>query len=99
MPPGPAAEPSSGRLVAAPNPFVHGAALSFGGPAAPEGRVRILDAQGRLIQTIDLDRRGEGGFSWNGLDVSGRKAAPGVYFGWLENRGSATQGGCLIVCR
>jgi len=37
LPPGPAAEPSSGRLVAAPNPFVHGRRCPSAGRRRPRG--------------------------------------------------------------
>jgi subtilisin family serine protease len=68
-------------LRAAPNPFRTDTRIA--GPAAT--RVDIFDLAGRLRRTALLD--GEGGFTWDGHDGSGRRVAPGIYF--LRARGLA----------
>lgn len=68
--------PARPRLSAVPNPVRGGVLFSLGGRGG--GAVTVFDASGRLVRTLELDRRGE--TRWTGTDEHGRRCAPGVYF-------------------
>ena len=65
------------------NPFRPGAALQLAIPA-PGGQpdVRILDASGRIVRSLDTGVLSPGihGVHWDGLDRAGRPVPAGVYF-------------------
>jgi hypothetical protein len=67
-------------MSAAPNPFSTSTALRFG-PAIEDGEsVRIFDAGGRKVATLEAT---EGRASWNGRDRHGHLLPSGVYFARL----------------
>lgn len=70
-------------LGAAPNPWCGRTGIRFGLPAGGESvGLRILDVTGRLVQLIRTPEL-EAGYHqipWDGRDLDGRWAAPGIYF-------------------
>jgi subtilisin family serine protease len=77
-----AASAALAPLVAGPSPFR--GSLALRAPAA--GRVRVLDASGRVVRSFAV----EGGPArWDGRDETGREASPGLYFlHWQDARTS-----------
>jgi aminopeptidase N len=79
----------AGRIALAqnsPNPFSAETRIAFTLPGELDVRLAVYDVQGRRVATL-VDGLVEGGrhvASWDGTDVSGSKAAPGVY--WLSFR-------------
>ncbi len=53
---------------------------------AKEGKVRIRDANGEVIRTVDLKelKKGDNSWTWNGLDNNGRAANSGDYQIFVE---------------
>ncbi|NNE43918.1 MAG: hypothetical protein HKN12_06900 [Gemmatimonadetes bacterium] len=81
--------PTGVRLLpGAPNPFTDGTTLAFDLPAGVAGaRIRIFDAHGRALRTLETVATGAGGTHsvfWDGRDTSGRRVAAGVYHARLE---------------
>ena len=75
-----------------PNPFSPETEIDFALPRAQPVRLRILDAQGRVVRTL-LDRELPAGahrIRWDGRDGAGRAVASGVYFYRLQD-GAATR--------
>ena len=73
-----------------PNPFVAHTTLRYEIPAAGTVALRIFDAQGRMVRTLVEEASvsaGPGEATWDGTDVTGQAAAPGVYFARLESGG------------
>lgn len=73
--------PGAESLAAAPNPFNPSVTLRL---FVPEGRncvVRILDASGKLVRTLDMGfvRPGAAAMRWDGKDGFGRPVAAGLY--------------------
>ena len=65
-----------------PNPFRGGTSMQLALPWGADVALRIYSPAGRLVRTLH-DGRLEGGthgFSWDGRDSTGRRAASGVYF-------------------
>lgn len=86
------------RLVAAvPNPFNPKTEIRLHLDEPADLRLRIYDAAGRQVRT--LDRRGLGAgeqaIAWNGLDDTGRPVASGVYF--VRMQAGATSDGLRVV--
>jgi len=75
---------------AEPNPFSGGTSVRFTLPQRGAARVRVVDAQGRLVRTLAEGERASGSHtaSWDGRDERGRAVAAGVYFVTLEHGGS-----------
>lgn len=70
-----------------PNPFRASTEISFSLPAEGDVRLAVYDVGGRLVrQLVEGERleRGRHDRRWDGLDQSGRFAAPGVYYYRLE---------------
>lgn len=67
------------RMSAYPNPFRGSTTIRLGAQLADAGRVVIVDAAGRLVRSLSVER-GAAGVTWDGRDVAGRRAASGVYF-------------------
>lgn len=67
-----------------PNPFRERSTISFDLPEATEGRIRILNAGGRLVETVREGRFAAGlqAVEW---DPGARGTAPGVYFVVFES--------------
>jgi hypothetical protein len=75
-------------LPVSPNPFSGTAGVRFSVPREGPARLSVYDASGRRVAVLADGRlrAGEHRASWNGRDVSGRRAGSGVYF--LELRGT-----------
>jgi len=75
-------------LAAGPNPF-HGVTTIryHARDAARPARLRIFDADGRLVRGWDV--RGAGELRWDGRDAQGREMAAGLYFVALDGRADA----------
>jgi len=73
-----------------PNPFSHHTAIRFRLQQAGPVALTIFDASGRRVRRMD-ERHFPGGYGqaeWDGRDMNGRKAAPGVYFVRMEAGGT-----------
>ncbi len=85
-----------------PNPVRDEARISFAlpGKVADGAVASIYDAQGRLVNSLILDKAdSRGAFaSWDGKDVSGRRVGNGVYFVSVRHEGK-NEVGRLIVAR
>jgi hypothetical protein len=78
----PAQTISSGReprVFVRPNPSFGAVSIDYDAEAAP-CLVQILDVSGRLITELAPCANPDGDVLWNGLDATGRKVPPGVYF-------------------
>lgn len=84
----PALSPEQSRLtlLAAPNPFRGETTLRFELPRASLVRLSLYDTAGRLVRRLGGGPRSAGPQEerWDGLDRTGRRVAPGVYFVRLE---------------
>jgi hypothetical protein len=105
--PVPALEPSAGPAVAGlavlpvrPNPSRGHAAIGYTVPAAALVSLRIFDAAGRHVRTLeDSVMRGEGTFTttWDGRSRLGDAAPAGVYFCLLESGDSRVAGRVVLI--
>ena len=71
------------RVWATPNPFATGTAIHLQSAVGGRSRVRIFDAEGRLVRTLlqsTIGNRQSPVVSWDGRDGAGRQVAPGAYF-------------------
>lgn len=69
-----------------PNPFVATTRFAFQLPHRTEARVMVLNAEGRMVQTL-LDGEmpsGEYALSWDGRDREGHRVGAGIYFYQLD---------------
>jgi hypothetical protein len=69
-----------------PNPFVQKTAISYQIAADSQVALKVFDVRGREVRTLLSGGRsaGRGVANWNGLDNTGRKMSPGVYFVRLQ---------------
>jgi len=69
-------------IGASPNPFNPATVLRFELAASAEVEVRVFDASGRIVRSLDLGELGAGprAIRWNGRDQRGATVASGVYF-------------------
>ncbi|MDH3196686.1 MAG: T9SS type A sorting domain-containing protein [Candidatus Krumholzibacteria bacterium] len=69
-----------------PNPFASRAVIAYTLPAASPVDLRIYDARGRLVATLEEGWRPGGGHraTWDGRDTRGGPVPSGVYFCRLE---------------
>jgi hypothetical protein len=65
-----------------PNPFAQRASVTLAVPRAENGVVRVYDVQGKVVRTLREGQfeAGEHPLEWDGRDVSGAEAPPGLYF-------------------
>jgi len=65
-----------------PNPFAGSVAVSFAAAPGRRASLDVYDIRGRLVATLfDADApSAEVTLEWNGKDLAGRDAAPGLYF-------------------
>jgi len=76
------------RVLLSPNPYHAGRGSLIvrapGALVAQSSSIRIVDASGRVVRTLDRNAfavtDGEASGMWDGRDAGGRVAAPGVYF-------------------
>ena len=82
--------PARVTLDVRPNPFRHAASIGYSVPGASSARLRIHDAGGRLVRTIEdrSTRAGSGAVLWDGTGESGARVPPGVYLCCLDAGGS-----------
>ena len=67
----------------APNPFgrSHGTTIHYSVAVPGAVQIRILDAAGRLVRTIEQKAEPGDNFArWDGTDQGGRPVGSGVYF-------------------
>lgn len=78
---------------AAPNPFHGSTAIRYDLPADGRARLRIYDAAGRLVRTLEDGQRTAGYRTvlWNGRNASGEAVSSGVYFYTLETDNDVIQ--------
>jgi hypothetical protein len=72
--------PKNLELVNYPNPFNETTRISYSGLGRGPVIISIYDALGRLVQQIHGPSSGTGEIFWNGKDMSGNRAASGIYF-------------------
>lgn len=80
-----------------PNPFGRATTMRFGLPAAGHARLAVYDVSGGRVTTLANGAFPAGWHTrvWDGLDASGRRVAPGVYFVRLQV-GRITETGRLV---
>ena len=85
----------------APNPFNPGTTIRFELPDPGRVRLRVYDAQGRMVRTLLNDDRPSGYHAvlWNGEDDSGRRVASGVYWCRIELPGVSAQTRKMVLAR
>jgi hypothetical protein len=90
--PDPFTTTTSVRLVAPGPGLIGGAATML--------RLRVLDPAGRLVRALEA-APGAGGavWTWDGLDDSGRAAAPGIYFLRADGPRGVAAGGRVVRVR
>ena len=73
-----------------PNPFNPDVSIRYSVPAAGEVELRVVDVNGRLIDTLVDGFKTEGAHraSWDGRNANGRRMPSGVYFFRLEAEGA-----------
>ena len=78
--------PHTPAIAAFPNPFRDGATIVVAGEAARCPSLAVHDIFGRRVRTLAAVEAyaGETRFTWDGRDVQGAKAPPGVYFYVIE---------------
>jgi hypothetical protein len=64
-----------------PNPFRRATSISYALPVESMVDLSIFDISGRLVRTLDKGVRMPGYYTvyWDGIDMQGRQAGPGVY--------------------
>jgi hypothetical protein len=77
---------AGGSLPAAPSvvfaSVAGGARIRFAQPSAGPVSLRVFDVRGRVVRTLLAETRpaGEATITWDGVDDSGVRVAPGMYF-------------------
>ncbi|MGD9403063.1 MAG: FlgD immunoglobulin-like domain containing protein, partial [bacterium] len=69
-------------LSATPNPFTSATSVAFALPREDDVSLSVYDIRGRVMKTLASGRHEAGIYAieWDGRDLHGRRAAPGVYF-------------------
>ena len=69
-----------------PNPFFSSTAISYKLSTPEDVQVTIFDVLGREVTKMSMGTTQAGSYQtfWNGLDTSGERVAPGVYFYRLQ---------------
>jgi hypothetical protein len=76
-------------LPSMPNPFHGATTLRFDLPRDTKAQIRIFDAAGRVVRTLDRAlSAGENSVEWDGLDNAGHAAPNGVLFYELNVEGA-----------
>jgi len=72
-----------------PNPMREASSLSYSVPRAGLASLRVIDAAGRQVATLEHGRIAAGvhRVAWNGRGDDGRRLSPGVYWAALEFEG------------
>ena len=89
----------SGIASIAPNPSPGWVDIHYALASGGEARLRIYDASGRAVRSMDLARTSAGYFTshWDGLDDLAVKAPTGVYFVQLAAGGRRVERRVLII--
>jgi len=69
-------------LSATPNPFTSATSVAVALPREDDVSLSVYDIRGRVMKTLASGRHEAGIYAieWDGRDLHGRRAAPGVYF-------------------
>jgi len=93
----PLGDPSPQRFLGGvPNPSSGLVQLRFALPACAGTTVGIFDVSGRSLRALALEP-GASGIVWDGRDVGGRRARPGLYFVRLSSSCGSARGSILIM--
>ena len=86
-------------LSVTPNPFNPSAEIRYRLDTEGEARLEVYDLGGRLVSRLSEGRQsaGEHAARWNGMTLSGRPAASGVYLARLEMQGQVQAVRLLLV--
>lgn len=81
-----------GALSIYPNPFHESVRIVSSLKADPQARIRIFNVKGQLVREIGSmpEQNGSPAFTWDGRDMQGKKAAAGIYLGFIKGE-SATK--------
>ena len=74
----PGAGKNADGVVSFPNPFSAATTIRFAPTSSASGGVRIFDASGKLVRTLDAAHVAS--VTWDGRDSRGQETRPGVYF-------------------
>lgn len=83
-----------------PNPFSRdaGTTIRYSVPGAARVRIRILDAAGRQVRSMEQDAKpGKNSVFWDGTDGNGRPVASGVYFYEMDAGGFSAERKMVLV--
>lgn len=88
LPPGDAIPKTFASFGASPNPFRGSTRLAFDLPVPRHVRLSIISVDGRLVRDLIDEERNAGRHLafWDGRDLSGNRAAAGIYFVRLRAR-------------
>ncbi len=88
-------------LGARPNPFRGSTRIEFSRPRSGDARIRIYDAAGRHVRTLEEQAGGAGvrAVAWDGKDDAGRALPAGVYFLDAECGDGAVSRGKVVLLR
>jgi hypothetical protein len=92
--------PAAGLLLQnTPNPFNRQTRIMFQLPTEGMASIRIYDAAGRLVRTINRGhaQKGLNTVGWDGRDDGGRRVSAGVYFCRLEALGLTREHKMILV--
>ena len=87
---------SAGLTLATRSEGIDGIRLDIAAPAGSMPTIRIVDLQGSVIRTIELEA-GPGGYLWNMRDDAGHAVASGVYLVMLEADGRMESASVRVV--
>ncbi len=84
-----------------PNPMRTRATIGFTLARTARVTIEIVDVAGRIVALVDggMQEGGPGGLAWDGRDVQGSRAGPGVYFARLVVDGAAIGAARLVLLR
>ena len=90
---------SATSLRADPNPFRYATSIRYQLQRAQQIDLRVYNAAGQLVRSLGNAPGNRGGNSaeWDGRDLHGRAAAPGVYFYRLTTGSATCQGRVVLI--
>ena len=73
-----------------PNPFSESTTLQYSVAESGFVQLKIFDRHGRLIKTLVIKEQAEGSYEilWDGTNIKGRKAPPGLYYAKMISPGN-----------
>lgn len=77
------------HVTVTPNPARNATSIRYTLPVNAWVTVTVVDVAGRRVRELfhGIGRSGANSLPWDGLDASGRPAAPGIYFAKVESSG------------